>query len=189
MNNKCGRYYFKDMIQRLKLRGQTNEQIADVLGCSISTVKYCVRMSEPANTKPELSEFGEPQAEYLRVAAVNGCKEFLTVRGWQVGESDPKCKYDVFAHKDKTVRIQVRSTTKTSARGWPMFSTSRLKFNTKECKRVVFEVGDFDYWFFYAYNGDSWMVPFAEVGNRSSVSMEGYDRYSIEDLAVCSSGR
>jgi hypothetical protein len=127
--------------------------------------------------------FGPLDSEYRRVAAVHRCKEFLSARGWQVGESDPKCVFDVFAYKrgdikHEFIRIQVRSSSITSQRGWPVFKTSRLHFNTKECSREQFQPGDFDYWFFYADDA-CWMIPFEEVINKSEVSMEGYDQYFV----------
>lgn len=184
MNNDLyGRYCFVPFILKMKKNGSTNQEIADFFDCSVSTVKYAIANSP--ETKPQLpivdKQLGKVDYEYLRVSSVHKCQEIFTKRGWQTGESDPKCKFDVFAYKDKKVkRIQVRSSTKLSKRGWPSFKTSRLRFNTKECSRVQFDDDDFDYWFFYYTNGDSWLIPKADISHSSVVSMEGFDKYSVQ---------
>jgi len=177
-----GRYYFKSVILRLKLRGSTNEEIAEILGCSISTVKYCIRHSqeEQEAAADGLKEFGEVDDEFLRVVAVNKCKEFLTARGWQVGESDPKCVFDLFALKQgKIITIQVRGSTSLSNRNWPEFGLRRSHFNTKISTKEAFKKGSFDYWFFCHKNGDCWMIPFHVIANVSLISMEGLDQYYV----------
>jgi hypothetical protein len=176
-----GLYYYRDVIVKAKARGLTNEAIAEFLSCSISTVKYCIRHNNgQISHPPALASLGEVSPEYLRVAAVYRCREFLAKRGWQTGESDPKCVYDVFAIKDGfTIKVQVRSTTHHSNRGWPSFKLTRLKFNTKRCETVSFKTGDFDYWFFYAPNGDNWIIPFEIMLNKRDASMEGYDDYFV----------
>lgn len=182
MNNLQGRYYLLPFICKLKAAGQTNQQIADFFDCSVSTVKYILRNGQSKQEHKQIDHhLGKVDNEFIRVAAVHKCQEILTKRGWQTGEADPKCKFDVFALKNKkTIRIQVRSSAILSKRGWPSFKTSRLKFNTKECKRIRFAKGDFDYWFFYHINGDSWLIPQSSITNSSIVSMEGYAGYNIE---------
>jgi hypothetical protein len=125
-------------------------------------------------------DLGPIDLEFVRVAAVNHCKEVLTLRGWQVGETDPKCIYDLFAVKGLELRrVQVRSSGIMSRRGWPIFKTGRILFNTKVMKRTVFSGGDFDYWFFYTVGEGSWLIPFGDVTQRSTVSMENFEDYRI----------
>lgn len=177
-----GRYYLRDVIKRLKAKGETNEIIAEILDCSISTIKYCLRNGESFTIPPSQVDtiFGTVNPEFRRVAAIHKCKEFLTLRGWQVGESDPKCIFDVFAYKKhETITIQVRSSQTLSRRGWPKFKTARLHFNTKVCRKIQFEPGDFNHWFFYGPEGDAWMIPFEKVLNRAEISMEGFDEFYL----------
>ncbi len=125
-------------------------------------------------------ELGSRLSEFTRVGAVYKCMEYLAMRGWQCGESDAKCVYDVFAYKDsRTITIQVKSSSRLSRRGWPEFSVRRLKFNTKVCQRMHYNVGDFDYWCFYAANGDAWMMPFSAIDHTSMITMEGLDEYYL----------
>ena len=122
---------------------------------------------------------GPQDKEFLRVKAVFKCKEVLAARGWQVGESDAKCVYDIFAIKnEKLIKIQVRSSSKCSKEGIPYFKTCRILFNTKRAVRTSFNKGDFDYWFFY-YNGDCWLIPFDEITTVSQVRITGYDQYFV----------
>jgi hypothetical protein len=175
-----GRYHLLPVILKLKDGGWTNEQIGDLLGCHTSSVKYAIRHNQPSETIDGLVEFGEPDPEWLRVAAVHKCLEFLTVRGWQVGEADAKCVYDVFGLKGtRTITIQVRSGSKMSKRGWPMFKTYRMLFNTKRMVKLPFSPGDFDYWFFYGPKRDAWMIPFNKIISKHEVSMEGYDEFYV----------
>lgn len=179
-----GRYYLVSVILSMKSKKYTNEQIAEILDCNISSVKYAIRHSAELGRVSHDDKldptFGEELPEYLRVAAVHKCLEFLTLRGWQVGETDAKCAYDVFAVKgSETIKIQVRSTSNIGGRGWPSFKTSRLYFNTKKIEKRQFVKGDFDYWFFYSCKKDAWMIPFDEVKARSVISMEGYDSYYV----------
>jgi hypothetical protein len=133
--------------------------------------------------KPEIEQlFGMQDDEFLRVVAELRCMAFLAHHGWQSGKTDAKCVFDVFAIKnDQTIRIQVRSTSSLSARGWPVFDVGKISYNTKGCKRSVYNNQDFDFWFFYHKNGDAWIIPFDKVTNSSAVSMEGFDEYHIDD--------
>lgn len=178
-----GRYHFYPLIRKLR-KTNTNEQIADLLDCSISSIKYVLR-----NFKEESSDFipskldevlGSIDKEFLRVSAVYKCMEVLSHRGWQPAESDPKCVYDVFALKgDRTIKIQVRSSSSLSGRGYPIFKTSRILFNTKSIRKSRFSKEDFDFWFFHSFNGDSWLIPFDKVTASTMVTMEGYDEYLV----------
>lgn len=179
MHSLRGQYHFLPLVTKLKAENWTNERIAELLDCSISTVKYIVRMAPTTSDNDIDLGLGDVDPERMRIAAVYACMEYLAIRGWQVAESDAKCVYDVFGIKDdKTVKIQVRSSNRVGGRGWPLFKACRIQFNTKRIRRVSFQLGDFDYWFFYSKSG-AWMVPFAEVVAAAEFSIEGFDKYRI----------
>ena len=177
-----GRYYLMPLIQHLKERGLTIEQIADTLDCSVSTIKYVG--SKGDMIEPELvyidNNFGLVDPEFLRESALYKACETLASRGWQVGVTDGKCIYDLLAEKkSKFIKLQVRSSTIFSSRGWPIFKTSKVRYNMTSCKRVPYSIGDFDFWFFHSINGDSWIIPFLVITQKAEVSMEGLDEYCV----------
>jgi hypothetical protein len=123
---------------------------------------------------------GKESPEEIRLSAVYSCMELFVSRGWNVGQSNNMCKFDVLCFKnDKVVKVQVRSSIVLSARGFPMFKTARILFNTKRAIRTNFISGDFDYWYFYSFDKRKWLVPFSEMTNRSTVSMEKYSEYIV----------
>jgi len=121
----------------------------------------------------------EHDIEFYRVASVFKCCEVLSLCGWQVGTTDPKCVFDVFAVKGtRTVKLQVRSTTTVSKKGYSSFRVGKVTYNTKRCVRSTYSLGDFDYWFFYTPK-QSWMIPYNAFTNKNMVSMERFDQYKI----------
>lgn len=177
-----GRYYFQSVILNLKELDFSRNEIARICDMSPSSVKVIGCSKDIYKMKPNQLDnvFGFEESERLRVKAVYECMSFLSSRGWEAGESQAKCVYDVFALKDADcIKIQVRSSSKFSVRGFPQFKTDKLKFNTNECRRIQFEEDAFDYWFFHSVNGDSWIIPKNLIETRSLVSMEGYEEFYI----------
>ena len=177
----CGQYHFKPLILKLKENKKTNQEIADLLDISTSTVKYIIRNGITDNIDNKITELiGYNEKEFLREAAVYSCMELFSNKGWQVGISDSKCVFDVFCLKDnKSVKIQVKSSKIFSARNYPLFKTARMLYNTKRSLRKNYVKGDFDFWYFYSINKDEWLIPFESVTNKALVSMEGFDNYKI----------
>lgn len=151
--------------------------ISKFFECSIATIKTV--LADTYKFREGLDQFGKITDDYLRVAAVHACWQFLSLRGWQVGESDAKSVFDLFCIKNnETKKIQVRSSRIFDKfDNWPKFKTSKLRFNTKKCERVQFNAGDFDYWFFYSINRDAWMIPFDQVDTKAEISMHGFDEF------------
>ena len=179
MSRLLGKYYLAPVIRKLKERNLKNKDIADITGCSIRYLNSLSKIEvSQENNVDKL--FGCPDDEFLRVRAVFRCKEIFSGRGWQVGETDPKCIYDVFAIKGKKLaKTQVRSSSKCSKNGVPIFKTGRILFNTKRVIRTHFNKKDFDYWFFYYHNGDCWIIPFDEITTTGEIRMIGYDQFFV----------
>jgi len=176
-----GRYYLSPIINKLIKEGLSITKISELLDCSRSTINYAKdSIIEKFNNTCLDEIFGEIDNEYLREEALYECCKFLISRGWQIGLTDPKCVYDVFATKNnETIKIQVRSSSGLSARNWPTFKTCNIRYNIKEMKRTQYKPEDFDYWFFYSKSGDKWIIPFSEITTSSVVSVEGYDDFFI----------
>lgn len=172
------KYYLKPYVENMRAKGLTETAIADLLGCSRQAIRDAALRSLKESSIEVGQLLGEPSVEYLRVAAELECLKILVTYGWQAARADPKCVFDVFAVKeDQTITIQVKSTTKYSARGWPQFSIDRMQFNTKRQVRSSYKAGDFDFWFFYNISGDSWLIPFAGLDAKHEISMEGFDKF------------
>lgn len=163
-----------DIITRLKERNISIEDIEYATGYDKNFINGVVK------SECDVDGLGDINSECYRIAAVYECLEYLSLRGYQVAEADHKSIYDVFAMKDnKLIKIQVRSGSKISKRGYPIFKVCRVLFNTKRIIKTPFKAGDFDYWYFYNYNYGSWIIPFDMITGKTELSMEKYTKYFI----------
>lgn len=178
ITNNLIKYYIKEVVDKLS-SNLTNIQVADLLGISISTIKKIKKYNIASPSPNKIDEMlGDVDKEFLREEAIYRCMALFMSHGWQVGTTDSKCLFDVFATKNGiTKRIQVRSSSKLSKNGFPRFKTGRILFNTVRVERTSFNTGDFDLWYFYHVNGDAWIVPFECIKPISEVTMENYYEY------------
>jgi len=176
-----GRYHFRPVILKLKSQNKTNEEIGELLDISISTVKYIVSGQDEIKSNSKIDELiGRDNPEDIRISAEYACMELFANKGWSISKTNHTSQHDLFCLKnDKIIKIQVRSSTLFSARGFPTFKTCRIVTGAGKAKRIQFNKGDFDFWFFYSINKDKWLIPFEMIKQKSNVSMEGYDEYII----------
>ncbi len=175
------RYYFKPVILKLKLQNKTNKEIGELLDISKSTVDYITNGQDEIRSNKKIDELiGKDNPEDIRISAEYACMELFANKGWSIAKASSISQHDLFCLKnDKIIKIQVRSSTVFSARGFPRFKTNRIVTGAGKAKRIQFKKGDFDFWYFYSINKDAWLIPFDVITSKSEVSMEGYDEYII----------
>lgn len=175
-----GSYHFAPIISKLKANGWKNEDIANLIGCSISTIKYSNKEVVESNNLIN-EEIGEPCFNKVHVAALFKCQEIFAVRDWTTSiVANPESQFDIIAFKnDKLKKIQVRSSYSFSNRGFPSFRLKKYSYGANnKLKEKSYVKGDFDYWFFYSSNNDCWLIPFDNIESSDNISMEGYEQFS-----------
>lgn len=179
-NQLRGKSHLSPVVKYLLNQNKSQDEIATLLGLPTGTIRQIASYSVSQAPSQIGAILGRIDNEFTRVSAVYRCMEVLSSRGWQVGQTDPKCIYDILAGKDNQfIKIQVRSGHTYSARGWPTFKTARIKYNTKSMRRETYPPGSFDYWFFYSGHADCWLIPVDKITAKAIISMEGFDEYKI----------
>ena len=174
------KYYLKPIVDHLVSKGKSQNEIADILCCTRSTVRSALRGELPIcdNNFDEL--FGKEIRKNVSYAAEYDCIKFFVARGWQAIRTTGDSNYDVLTVKNaEHFKIQVKTSEKLSGRGWPTFKCYKTEGFSRDINRVPYSIGDFDYWYLYAINGDRWIIPFKEIITETMISMEGFDQYYI----------
>ena len=175
------RYHLRPCIEHMRSNGMTETAIAEMLGISRSTVRLSVEIVDYGVLNEWADNtFGKVRDDLIYKLAELECLNFFVSRGWQASLANKECVYDVYAINDSgLLRIQVKTSSSTSGRGWPRFDLSKKCYNKTSSWRREYTIDDFDYWYFRHTSGDCWLIPFSEINAKTELSMEGYDQYFV----------
>ena len=119
----------------------------------------------------------------IRFAAEHFARYLFSICGYRISypEFNDTESYDLLIEiNGQFKKIQIKSTSQKTSSGKILFTLTKGRYNRSIVERILYTSKEVDYFYLYASNGDSWLIPFEAIKDKKNIAPE----YSFPNFQI-----